>query len=262
MWVRMHWTKTGKIRWTSHRDAARMWERALRRAELAVAYSQGFSPRPRISFGLALPTGCESLAEYLDIDLVEPVGDLGSMAALVSSTLPVGMEVLDVAAVEPGTESLQAVVVACRWEIDVDGISHHEARLAVQRLLDAPSAVVVRRRKAGEGPDDIRPGIVDLSVRPRPTGGSEVSDEPGVTLDAVLGTKPRGVRPSDLVAAAFHPTAIPGGVQTNAGSSSVTERRALRLEQLVERDARLVPLTLTSLTVTSESAAGLTGASW
>ena len=64
-------TKLGKIRFTSHRDTARMWERALRRAELPGGDAQGFTPRPRISFGLALPTGAESVAEYVDIDLVD-----------------------------------------------------------------------------------------------------------------------------------------------------------------------------------------------
>ena len=58
--VRLRYAKVGKVRWTSHRDAARIWERALRRAGLAVAYTEGFSPRPRLHFGLALPTGYES----------------------------------------------------------------------------------------------------------------------------------------------------------------------------------------------------------
>ena len=62
--VRIRFAKLGKIRWTSHRDVARMWERAFRRVQLPVAYSAGFSPRPRVSFGLALPTGYESVAEY------------------------------------------------------------------------------------------------------------------------------------------------------------------------------------------------------
>jgi len=72
--VRIRFTKQGKVRWTSHRDVARIWERALRRAGLPVAYTEGFSPRPRLSFGLALPTGYESDAEYLDVDLLDPIG--------------------------------------------------------------------------------------------------------------------------------------------------------------------------------------------
>ena len=69
--VRLRFSKLGKVRWTSHRDVARMWERALRRAEVRVAYSEGFSPRPKLAFGLALSTGHESLGEYLDVGCLD-----------------------------------------------------------------------------------------------------------------------------------------------------------------------------------------------
>lgn len=69
MEVRVRYAKVGKVRFLSHRDLARILERAVRRAGLPVAYSQGYSPRARLHFGLALSTGYESLAEYLDIDL-------------------------------------------------------------------------------------------------------------------------------------------------------------------------------------------------
>ena len=64
MRIRFRFAKLGKIRFTSQRDVARMCERALRRASLPLAYTEGFSPRPQLSFGLALPTGAESLAEH------------------------------------------------------------------------------------------------------------------------------------------------------------------------------------------------------
>ena len=67
--LRLRFSKFGKIRFTSHRDVARMWERALRRGGVRMAYSQGFAPHPLVSFGLALPTGCESMGEYLDLRL-------------------------------------------------------------------------------------------------------------------------------------------------------------------------------------------------
>ena len=69
--LRVRYTKRGKIRFIGHRDVARIWERTLRKANIPVLYSQGFSPHPRISFGLALPTGFESEAEYVDIHLGE-----------------------------------------------------------------------------------------------------------------------------------------------------------------------------------------------
>ncbi len=67
--VRIRFAKHGKVRFTSHRDVARIWERALRRAGLPVAYSAGFTPRPKLSFGPALSTGYSSDAEYLDVCL-------------------------------------------------------------------------------------------------------------------------------------------------------------------------------------------------
>ena len=94
--LRLRFSKAGKIRFTSHRDVARMWERALRRSGLPVAYSQGFSPHPLVSFGLALPTGCESDGEYLDVRLgaaragETPVAEL---PAALSALLPEGIEV-------------------------------------------------------------------------------------------------------------------------------------------------------------------------
>ncbi|MGZ4693054.1 MAG: TIGR03936 family radical SAM-associated protein, partial [Acidimicrobiales bacterium] len=71
MRVRFRFSKLGKIRFTSHRDVARLWERALRRAELPVALTEGFSPRPKVHFGLALSTSHESWGEYLDVDFRE-----------------------------------------------------------------------------------------------------------------------------------------------------------------------------------------------
>ena len=60
MRLRVRYTKLGKVRFISHRDTARAWERAIRRAELPVAYTEGFSPRPKVHFGLALSNGHES----------------------------------------------------------------------------------------------------------------------------------------------------------------------------------------------------------
>src|SRR5438270_10410825 len=107
MRVRIRFSKLGKIRWTSHRDVARMWERAFRRVSLPLAYTQGFSPRPKVSFGLALPTGAESWAEYLDAELDATISGLDpALAARLSAALPTGLDVQAAAVVEE-TDSLQ-----------------------------------------------------------------------------------------------------------------------------------------------------------
>jgi radical SAM-linked protein len=114
--VRFQFCKLGKIRWTSHRDLARMWERAFRRVALPLAYSEGFSPRPRVSFGLALPTGHESVAEYLDVELTDLSHiDFDSLPGELSAALPTGVEVHRVAIVGAGSPSLQESVTSCSW---------------------------------------------------------------------------------------------------------------------------------------------------
>src|ERR1019366_4314273 len=109
MRIRFRFAKLGKIRFTSQRDVARMWERALRRAELPLAYTEGFSPRPQLSFGLALPTGCESLAEYVDVALDATRGagiEAASLPALLTPLLPEGIDVEEAVPVEKGPGSL------------------------------------------------------------------------------------------------------------------------------------------------------------
>src|SRR4029453_6752080 len=110
---------------TSHRDVARMWERALRRAEVPVQRTEGFSPRPRLSFGLALSTGHESLGEYLDVDLVpgEAPIDVDELPARLDPCLPVGIDAQAALAIAPGTPSLQQAVTSCTWRIEVTGVT-------------------------------------------------------------------------------------------------------------------------------------------
>ena len=192
MKVRFRFAKLGRVRWTSHRDVARMWERALRRAALPVAYSGGFSPRPQLSFGLALPTGCESLAEYLDAAFdaeVEP----GKLPGLLESHMPEGVSVTAAARLEVGAASLQEEVTSCTWIVDVPGVEMDEVARSVERAMAAESLPLHRERKGRRLLDDLRPSVLSLHT---------VADEPGVCrIEADLATRPRGVRPSELAEA-------------------------------------------------------------
>lgn len=196
MRVRLRFTKLGKVRFTSHRDVARIWERALRRADLPLAYTEGFSPRPKVHFGLALSTSHESFAEYLDVDLRTEgdVGDLPGLADRLSPLLPPGIDVT-AAAVIPSTGgvSLQQAVTSCSWDLTVVDLTVDEALRATARLLAADTLPVSRERKGRIVEDDLRPLLLDLRV--------EGPAEGGVLLRAELGTQPRAVRPSELIAA-------------------------------------------------------------
>lgn len=216
MRLRIRFAKLGKIRFTSHRDMARIWERGLRRAGLPVAYSEGFTPRPRISFGLALPTGYESEAEYLDVELDGEAAGLSGMgidgesaglsgsgidgesaglaglAGALSEATPAGITVTAAVGIDRAEPSLQEAVTSCTWRIDVDDVDEGAAAAAVARALDADEILITRERKGRTVTDDIRPQIVSLDAT------STTAD--GVRLMAELGTKPRALRPAELLA--------------------------------------------------------------
>jgi radical SAM-linked protein len=198
MRLRLRFSKLGKVRWTSHRDVARMWERALRRVDLPVAYSAGYSPRPKVSFGLALSTGHESLAEYLDVDLASPASaelelDVADLPARLSPALPVGVDVLAAAHIEPRTLSLQEAVTSCTWRIEVPDRSPDELAELVARALAADELPVTRERKGQQVTDDLRPAILSLELAGRTGRGTE--------LEANLAIQTRSVRPAELLRA-------------------------------------------------------------
>jgi len=200
MRLRVRFAKTGKVRFVGHRDVARIWERSLRKASLSVAYSEGFSPRPKLSFGLALSTGYESNAEYLEIELLEPADDstwspvdAEAMRVRIDAVLPAGFDVLAVAPADRRADSLQQAVTSCTWEILVDPAGVDEVATGVADLLERNEIVVERERKGKVVTEDIRHQVLALDV----TG--EAGD--GVRLSADLGTQPRTLRPDEMLAA-------------------------------------------------------------
>lgn len=195
MKLRLRASKIGKVRFTSHRDAARIWERALRRARLPIAATEGFTPRPKISFGLALPTGAESIAEYIDIelqnDIVAADVDLTTLPARLSEALPIGFDVLVAAERDHGVDSLQEAVTSCTWEL-WSPLLIAEDHVAACRLLEADELVLERERKGRRSADDVRPMLLDL--RPAPSGDRLIAD---------LVTIGRALRPAELAELAF-----------------------------------------------------------
>ena len=222
--LRLKFSKNGKIRFASHRDVARIWERSLRAAGVPMVYSEGYSPRPRIAFGLALPTGSESDGEYIDIQLDDGrprAFELVELPDVLNAALPPGLEVQTAAVLEGKTPSLQQAVTSCEWEITVNQTTDDLHQWTTQ-VLSASSIVVTRERKGKEVSDDLRPFIRALEViGPAPDGVGSI-------LRAELGTQPRSLRPSELL------TAV---------EPALVERRLRRRQQWIEQDgARLDPI--------------------
>jgi radical SAM-linked protein len=223
--VRVRFSKEGKIRWTSHRDVARMWERAFRRVDLPLAYTEGFSPRPKVSFGLALSTGHESMAEYLDFELADGASvEMATLPARLTPVLPTGIDVLVTAVAEDRAPSLQEDVTSCTWSVKTaDTLDFGQLTELVDRALAAGSIVITRQRKGRLVTDDIRPGILHLEV----VGDGHVLAE--------LATHPRGLKPSEMLA----------GLARGFEGGSLEEGGVRRLHQWIQRDgARQEPLAL------------------
>ncbi|MDT4988147.1 MAG: hypothetical protein QOI74_2241 [Micromonosporaceae bacterium] len=195
--IRLRYAKRGPLRFTSHRDFARAFERALLRAGVPIAYSQGFTPHPKISYASAAPTGVASEAEYLEIGLRSPVEPAELVRALDAALSP-GLDVLD--AVEAGAGSLADRIDASAWRIELPGVDTPTARQAVAAFLGATEIPVQRLTKQGTRTFDTRAAVVRLAVvEPTDAVPSGVTAAPCAILDLVVRQVTPSVRPDDVL---------------------------------------------------------------
>jgi radical SAM-linked protein len=183
--LRVRYAKRGRARFTSHRDFARAFERALRRAGVPMAYSSGFSPHPRISYANASPTGAASEAEYLEIALAE-VCDPEKVRAALDAALPAGLDVVQV--VPASAAALADELTGSRWRIDLPGVEPQVLGNAVERFLAATSVTVERMTRAGMREFDARSAVLSLTIE-------------GEALILVVAHQVPLVRPDDVITA-------------------------------------------------------------
>ncbi len=229
--VRLQFSKVGKVRWTSHRDIARMFERAFRILELPLEFSEGFSPHPKVSFGLALSTGYESNEEYLDVSLAQVI-DLETLPERLTTALPAGITVLRAVVLHDRVPALQETVTAANWIVEVArdddvALGLDEFQTAVDAALARDEITIRRSRKGKLVDDDVRGAIRHFRATVDPVSG-------GIVCDLEVSTQPRSAKPCDVLAAIMQVTPAIG---------PLVERRVLRVHQWIERDgARLSPL--------------------
>ncbi len=222
--LRIRFTKAGKIRFVSHRDVARLFERAMRIVRLPMAYSEGFSPRPKLSFGLALSVGHESDAEYLDVEVTE-MPDVETLAASLTDALPDGLTVEAVVVLEQGAASLQQVITSCTWRIEILGAPTDRVATAVADALAAPELAMERVRKGKTAVADVRPAILALRVVGPTNDGTE--------LIVDLSNETTSLRPSELIEVLGR---LATGSDTSEPDGGVTEGRVRRTHQWIEVD--------------------------
>jgi len=172
---------------------ARIWERAVRKVQLPIAYSEGFSPRAKLSFGLALPTVFESAAEFVDLTFDTPVPAEG-LAELLTPVMPDGIVVSEVVALEGKVDSLQECVESTEWQLFVDAELADLSAWA-ERILAADELMLTRERKGKKRTDDVRPAVLDVTASP----STDESVLATTVVTAHLAAKPRALRPLELL---------------------------------------------------------------
>jgi radical SAM-linked protein len=195
----VRYAKRGRLRFSSHRDFQRAFERALRRADVPMAFSAGFSPHPKISYANAAPTGAASEAEYVEISVTHPC-DPERVRAALDEALPKGLDILQV--VDAGEEAKGSLVErleASEWRLELPGVSLALAESAVSAFLAHDEVVVERLTKAGVRSFDARAAVVVLEARP---GAADESDPaPCAILRLVVHHRTPAVRPDDVLSA-------------------------------------------------------------
>ncbi|VXB85260.1 TIGR03936 family radical SAM-associated protein [Nocardioides sp. AX2bis] len=193
--LRVRYAKRGRMRFTSHRDFSRAFERALVRARVPMAYSSGFNPHPRISYAGASPTGSASEAEYLEIGLAQ-VLDPADVARTLAGSLPPGLDVVEVADVATArTGGLTELLQASRWRVETD-LPVTTARAGVTDFLALESVPVERMTKKGLRTFDCRTAVLHLEVEDAEV---DAAGRPGSTLDLLLRHTVPSVRPDDVL---------------------------------------------------------------
>ena len=208
----VRYAKRGKMRFASHLDVARAFERGVRRAGLPIAHSAGFTPHPKISYAGGAPTGVASEAEYLSLALTSRV-EPDSARERLNAALPDG---IDVIVVTEDTGGLPASrLTASEWQVTLPGVTPDSVTPIVQKFLALTEAPVERLTSKGLRRMDARSAVVTLDVH------SDVGEATALRM-VVRHTSP-AVRPDDVLNALRDvseviPTALPIITRLTQGS--------------------------------------------
>jgi radical SAM-linked protein len=186
----VRYAKRGRMRFASHRDVARVFERGVRRAGVPIAHSAGFTPHPKISYAEGLPTGVASEAEYLSLALTNR-SDPAMVQERLNAALPDGIEVIDVIEDAGGLPASQ--LVASEWHVILPGLPPQAVAPAVQGFLALEHAEVERLTSKGMRRMDARSAVVSIDVDAAPTGDA--------ALRMIVKHTVPTVRPDDVLTA-------------------------------------------------------------
>jgi len=196
MRIQITFSKQGALRYTGHLDLHKLWERAARRAELPLAYSQGFHPQPKMNIAAALPLGFSSRCEVLDMRLEHDI-PLEGLQERLQQTLPTGIRVFAIESVDERAPALQTQVASAEYEVvSTEAGFGSDLKRRIDSVMETGSIIRERRGKTY----DLRPLIEELK--------SLSSDKIFMRLTAREGATGRPEEVLDVLGIAFDETRI------------------------------------------------------
>lgn len=203
MLVRLEYSIGPETRYLSHLDFLRLFTRAIRRAGLPIAYSQGFNPHPKLAFGPPVAVGITSSYEYMDLEL-ETEFCLDELVEKLSQALPRGINIIQAKEIKEQVTSLMAGIERANFEVKVplaDANTEIDWPDIFSRFLERPSIIITRQTKKGPKPKEIRLGIFNLKA-------DQVDGLVVFRLELQVGSQ-GAVRPNEVIQALIDLEGIP-----------------------------------------------------
>lgn len=199
--IRFAITKDEPIRYLSHLDYMRMMERAMRRSELPVAYTEGFNPHMKIAYATALAVGVTSEDEYMDVEFCEPLSPQTAVEAL-AVKLPCGVRVLAGRTVNKGASSLMAAVSGSLYTVTASCLAEAAAvETSISTFLNAAQVLFVKASPKKKREIDARALVRSLTA---------VVNDGTVQFDMDIRITPTGsIKPGDVLTLLAHDFALP-----------------------------------------------------
>ena len=206
--IRFKFTRGEELRFISHLDQQRLFQRAFRRAGLDIAHSNGFNPHPKLSFALAMSVGLMSDSEYGDVVLTRDI-DLMEFTKRLNAALPEGLKVVEARKIPQGKTSLSASLTDSRYRIEValeDGIDEASLSDILNTYKSLDEVILEKRNKKGKlVPKNIRPFINDIRVLSVQEGNAVLElrlkylEQQSVKPELVLQTVNQSVNPCFVI---------------------------------------------------------------
>ena len=204
--VRIKFAKQGAMKFIGHLDIMRYFQKAVKRAGLDAAYSEGFSPHMIMSFAAPLGVGITSEGEYFDLELKTPVSSKKAVERL-NQVMVEGMEVLSVREVPEGKKGkAMSLVAAADYLVSFrEGMEPGENwQEKIRTFMEQPEILILKKTKKNEKEVDIKPYIYEMEIRGESiflklAAGSVKNTKPELVMEAFFPFCGQEFQPSSLL---------------------------------------------------------------